>query len=377
MSVRWVESFDNQGPTQLAQFGKWYSINFFATGGANAQMQLQPGRFGGNAEQFGCQTTGPNSAAASSAIIDTRGTISTLFFGFAFQDQATAGASDSRVLQIFDSTFTGLIDLRINASHFPFITRVGTTLCTSNQQTPIGTWVWLEIGVFFSSTAGWVELRQDNVIQASYYGTGTSRATANGNTQASPAQPSMRYMQLGSTVSQGNFLGSVQGPNFWMDDLIFCDNAGFVNNDFISDSRVIGLLPNAVGTYSQMTRVGGTASGNFTAVNENPINGDTSYVASNVPTTQDTYRYPTLPASASNILAVVAEPCCRRDDAGARTLTSHVRSGASESDFLGPTIVLPVQYSTPQQVMENNPTTSAQWLVSEVNAVEVGPVIKT
>src|SRR5207253_5492268 len=101
----------------------------------------------------------------------------------------------------------------------------------------------------------------NGALVASYYGTGTSRATANGNTRNSGIS-GVRFVRYGSSAANISF-------NRSYDDIVINNALGTVNNDFLGDVRVIGLLPTAVGTNSQLARTGGTSAGNYTAVNEN------------------------------------------------------------------------------------------------------------
>jgi hypothetical protein len=158
----------------------------------------------------------------------------------------------------------------------------------------------------------------------------------------------------------------------WFDDMVVADNSGSVNNDFIGNVRVIGLLPNGNGANSGFTRVGGTASGNYTAVDENPIDGDTSYVASPTVGTVDTYAYSDLPSSASQVLAVCAYPIVRKDDSGSRSIIGHVRSNGTEADIPGSTLALGANYGTARGIMTTNPTSGTPWSVTDVNNAEFG-----
>ena len=368
MSVLFTEGFDNMGASDGATYGKWFSaITTNGTNAATSSRSIITGRFGSGSA---LQMSGYGGVASSSSQVQNTYQLAadkqTLFLGFGFLTNGSA--SGVALFSLLDNAQTAQLDIRFDGTLHPYVTRNGTTLCTSSAQLTNNQWSFIELGAFISATTGWVELRVNSTLVASYYGTGTSRATANGNTQNS-AVASVRY------AVQGFNIGSGLSCTFQYDDVVINDNSGTVNNDFLGDVRVIGLLPNAGGTYSQLARTGGTASGNFTAVDENPIDGDTSYVATAAVGALDTYKYPSLPVSASQVLAVSSTLVAKRDDAGTRSVTTHFKSGASEADAPGASIALGVSYHITPQIMETNPVTGLAWTVDAVNAVEAGPKV--
>jgi hypothetical protein len=151
-----------------------------------------------------------------------------------------------------------------------------------------------------------------------------------------------------------------------------CSSAGSVNNNFLGDVRVYTLYPSGVGTTSGLARTGGSVAGNYTAVNENPPDGDTSYNSTNVVGTYDTYQYDDLPVNVTSVLAVASSYDYRRDDAGFRQMTTRVRSGGTEADFPNP-VTIGSGYAIVQQIAETNPVSAGAWTLATVNAAELGP----
>ena len=85
--------------------------------------------------------------------------------------------------------------------------------------------------------------------------------------------------------------------------------------------------------------------------------------------------FTSLPSTASNILAVVAEPVARRDDAGVRAISSVIHTAGVDVNFPGANFALISQYVTRLQVMETSPASGLAWLVSDVNNIQAGPII--
>lgn len=366
MTLLFCEGFDNMGASDGATYGKWTSAS---DGGSNntGSRSLQTGRFGSGSALRNHAQLSFNGSAFSTQLFPLGVDTQTVFVGFAFRDSGST-VNGFAIMQMYDNTQTSQLALNyFITGNTLSVSRGATTLfTTSTLLSPTNTWYWVELGAFISPTAGWAELKVNGTLVGSYYGTGTSRGTANGNTRNTSVS-SARFVWTGS--SNGTNGTTVQND---YDDLVANDNNGSMNNDFMGNVRVIGLLPNNNGSNSGWTRVGGTASGNYTAVNENPVNGDSSYVTAGITTTEDTYLYPTLPSTTASVLAVVAEPISRIDDTGTKTIGARVKSQGTEAT--GPTANLSsATYGTPLLVMETNPVSSAAWVVSDVNVVEVGP----
>ncbi|MGH2512941.1 MAG: hypothetical protein ACRDGQ_09660, partial [Candidatus Limnocylindrales bacterium] len=129
-------------------------------------------------------------------------------------------------------------------------------------------------------------------------------------------------------MNEGSDAGVV---NF--DDLYIADTLGAINNGFLGDVRIVALLPNGAGNYTEWDGLTGAAT-HWQAVSENPPNDDTSYVSDTlaIPGHRDTYTLADLPAAiAGTVPAVQAIAYARKDDAGVRTIATMVRSAAADA----------------------------------------------
>jgi hypothetical protein len=210
-----------------------------------------------------------------------------------------------------------------------------------------GAYFYLEVKAKIDPTVGTVELRINGVSVLSLSGVNT-RSTANS------------YVNQLYVVSQGS--GS------FLDDLYVCDISGTKNNDFLGDSRVDPLLPNADGTYSQFTPSTGTS--HFALVDETTPN-TTDYNDGLTVGNRDSYQFTNLASLASQIIyGVQANAAVLKDDAGAKSICTFVRSGTTDSDAA--TAVLGTSQTYVSQIFETNPSGGVAWTEASVNAAEFG-----
>lgn len=361
MTLLWVDGFDLLGSADITT--KWNGglVQTGTNGGSTSISNVAANTPYGAGQSLISGWINFNTGSGSYIYTNIGFTRSTLICGFAY-NVGTFGNDNPPILGFMDSTSTQCT-LNINStSNFLQVKRGATVLATGTTVIHINQWNYFEIQVTFATGAtGSVAVHVNGVsdISASSVQTAsTSNASANG----------VAIGQLAARFSIGT-------TNAIYDDLYVCDTSGGVNNTFLGPIRVIGLLPSGAGTNTNLTKGGSSpAATNWQSVNNLPEDNDITYVSSSVTTTYDTYAITDAPSSVSAILAVVASPVARRDDAGLRSLSTRVRSGGTEAD--SPTsIALTPTYLVQEMVMENNPVTSAPWVVTDFNAAEIGPKV--
>jgi hypothetical protein len=333
MSLRWCESFRNQSLATFSQRCTTYSL--YSTG---VEVSQTNGRFdacldwGTGVLQF----FELNFAAQDTWIV-----------GFAFRLAAgSTGAGDLVSLKNSTDALTHAT-LRITAMNQLVVTRNGTTLSASSAQLQVGQWYYIEFKATIAD-AGSYEVRINGITAIS-----GSADTRNGGTSA--------------TADVIRFSNTASLSNGRITDIYICDGAGTANNTFLGDVRVVSLLPNASGTYSQWTP---SAGSNYQCVDDATPNGDTDYVSSATPGQIDTYNFQDL-SLLGTIFGVLVTAHAAKDDAGTRQVAIHYKSGASEGD--GATVSLPTSYTGQvNAVLESDPATSSAWSLSGLNAAEFG-----
>ncbi len=227
------------------------------------------------------------------------------------------------------------------------------------------TYHFFEIGfVIAGGTSGSVTIRRNQTTVLTLTGINT-QATGNA---------SWNQIAFGG----GGNLNQSSGVDFRYDDFYVCNSLGSVNNNFLGDIGVRAALPNAVGTNGGFAQTGGSGGGHYTAVNEKPNDGDSSYVSSSTIDTIDTYTYPALAGNVANIFGVLAKPVARKDDAGNRHISTRYRaSGGSELDFTATDMTLTTTYTQGMQIQELNPVTGLAWTASDISTGEFGPHVSS
>lgn len=286
-------------------------------------------------------------------------TVATVVVGMAVR-LLSSSVTNSRIFYLSESG-TEQMSLRMDTSGHLIVSRNGTTLATeTNLVMAVNTWYYLELKVVFGSgTSGSYAVRRNG-------------AAVTGISDASSVNTIATANAWADTIALNNLSGN-QALDY--DDLYLCTTGAGSVNDFQGQVRVATVLPSGAGTNTNFTKVG-SASTNWQSVNENPPDGDTTYVQSSVVNTVDTYLYQTLSTTVSSVLGVVSRPVVRKDDSGTRTMVAHVRSGGSEADSSG-SFAPTVAYTPSDIVMETNPVTSSAWTIAGINAAEFGFKVAT
>ena len=159
-------------------------------------------------------------------------------------------------------------------------------------------------------------------------------------------------------------------PNIIIDDVYVCDATGAVHNDFLGDNAVLVLLPTADGRIDQWNFTG--AANAYQCVNENPPDGDTSYVYEITVNDVEVFAMADLPATVSSVTAVQNILCARKDaPGGSRTIASAIGDGASE--VISANNIRPGDdYVFFTEPYDQDPVSAAAWTPAKVNSMQAG-----
>jgi hypothetical protein len=112
---------------------------------------------------------------------------------------------------------------------------------------------------------------------------------------------------------------------------------------------------------------------NWYEVTSQPPQGAASYVYDSVVGHEDLYTYPALSAAPTSIYAVAVKASVAKSDAGAKTLSVRLKSGATDSAGTGGTAIAPgTSYAWSISLFETNPNGSVAWTLSALNAAQAG-----
>jgi hypothetical protein len=212
---------------------------------------------------------------------------------------------------------------------------------------------YIEVRVKFSATIGEVEVRVN--------GNPTPLISITGqNTGGTSATDLYLYSKASGT----------RDHSAWY--LIDPDTGSAPTNTFLGHIRFATLNPSANGNSSQWVGSDGNSTDNYLLVDDGSADdGDTTYVESATLNNKDTYAFGDMPVASSLIYAVCPVLHARKTDAGTRAIKPVTRRAGTDYDaavdhYLGTT------YTSYKQALIVDPSTSAAWTDSGVNAAEFG-----
>lgn len=152
------------------------------------------------------------------------------------------------------------------------------------------------------------------------------------------------------------------------DDLYICDSTGVRFNDFCGDVVIHAVLPAGDAGPNQWTGFGGGLN-NFSAVQDVPPDGDTSYIFSNTLGHVDMFDVDPLPPNIIDVLAVSVHARAKKDAAGASKLKLLSRwNGMTQAS---PELSMTTQYSNKDWMFELAPD-GGPWNRVKANEMKIG-----
>lgn len=229
------------------------------------------------------------------------------------------------------------------------------TVIGSSITFAVNTWYLFEVYFKLHSTTGACTVRIDGVDLFTFTG------NTNPSSRNNPQYLCVKSLQISTGTTTVQF-----------DDFGVNDTAGGMNNAWLGNGAIIALFPNDNGTFSQLTGNDGNSTNNYQLVNENPNDGDTTYVYGTLPNLKDSYQLDNVTLTASQDVVVV-QPFVvakRVDPSTPSAYASGVIVGTTE-DY-SPDQLLSMNYTLLKgKIYETNPDTSAAWDESSVNSLEV------
>jgi hypothetical protein len=111
---------------------------------------------------------------------------------------------------------------------------------------------------------------------------------------------------------------------------------------------------------------------NWYEVASQPPQGAASYVYDSVVGHEDLYAVPNLSVPATTVYAVAVKANVAKSDAGAKTVSVRLKSGATDSAGSGGSLAPGTSYAWLTSLYPTDPATSAAWTLTAVNAAQIG-----
>jgi hypothetical protein len=176
----------------------------------------------------------------------------------------------------------------IRADRYIEVYRGGSSPVIATSAGPIGTggeWVYIEVKGRANDATGFVEVKVNGVVVASYTGDTVATTTAGAN----------------NGITALTFHG---GAAFPLDDVYVCNSLGAAPfNNYLGEIQVETLVPNGNGSYSSWNGSDGNATDNYLLIDEYPAN-EADYTWATELGVPDIHQYTNPNPALGEILAV-------------------------------------------------------------------------
>ncbi len=253
-----------------------------------------------------------------------------------------------------------ICDVYLDGATGEYVLRKGDATELFRAALATDTWHYFEVGVTVNGATSSIELKLNG---ASVYSNGSVDLAVGSNVGVRDVM----FLDVGTPHTT---------PSAGIDDVYLCDGSGTEHNDFLGPVRVHALSPNADATVAWAPDSG---VDNYARVDDmwGGHDGDSSYVASNTVGEKDLYDLEDLAAEYQNPVAVQAYWAARHDDtSGGAGMAPVLKSGVTETE--GAEVALAAGYLTYVEPLHaTNPDTGAAWTPAEINALQVGAIVKS
>ncbi len=235
----------------------------------------------------------------------------------------------------------------------------GLVLLTIPPVITSGVFAYVELSATLSGTTN-MNLAVQVWVNGVSQGTGSSLLGRNMNTLTSNSA-TFNQLFLSSPAASS---GICYAADFYLNN-----GTGPTNTGVFGPVQIDAYpLPN--GDISvQWTPLGGTGT-NFSEINENPADGDSSYVFSTTPGNVDSYAWQDVVTFTGTVKSVQLTYFARSTDEGTKTFQGNIGAGGLEQQTV--TYGLPGNYRYFHQAFDLDPATGLPWTVAGFNAKQFG-----
>jgi hypothetical protein len=342
MALVFMDGLDNYTTDADLTAGGWYSTNPGST-----TPSTTSGRWG---------TGGVRLVYEDSIRRTISMTGSTIICQFAFKHDDILAATNERILRMWNGGITGIcLTLDFTAAG---VIRAGDTngaVVGSSSAGVIrsGVWQFLEVKAVISNTGSiTVKIDGQQVINATSVDTQPGVAT-----------------DVDAIFFAGASENASDGVTF--DDIVIMDGSGTKLNDFIGDSRISPLLPNADTATADWALSAGLNG--YDLINDTMPgghDGDGTYIYSNTVSEKSLFDLENLSTNPETIHAVSVNVAAKKSDSGTRTMRAYLDSNGTTDN--GSAWSIATSYEIWRYYWDTDPNTSLAWLIAGINALKVG-----
>lgn len=229
--------------------------------------------------------------------------------------------------------------------------RGATVLASGTTELAFDTWYYIELKATIHASTGAYEIRINE----------SSEFSGSGANTAESGSANADVFNLRDSFAQ------------YFDDWYICDSSGSVNNDFLGDCQVEGILPNGAGDKTQWAAQ--PATNNYQRVDDAQNAYSTAdYVYDDTAGQGDLYEFENPGAITGTIKGVALFNFAALDAAGSRTVRNIFKTdgGGTEYDLTGNFVVAGTDPAGFVMVEEENPDTSLPWTDSDLEDGQFG-----
>jgi hypothetical protein len=357
--ARFVESFDSYSGLGVGVGirSRWFD----AASGDTSRQQLTAGRFGtGQAFNHGTGS-GATVHQLECLLADESGSYFTgesfsLHVAMAVSTGLLTTSGNEKGIVLTNSSGLGQIGLQWDAGRWSVVrwgAGVGgppaAVLATTPLEYTDTDWRSFQLRGQIDSSAGWFELRIDDVLVLS--GTGVNTGTG--------------------TIDRVSLFAGNNGNNVALygliyDDIVIEDD----NSAFLPPLRIDGLPP--VSDGGTLNLVPSTGTSHYAVVDESAVT-TADYLSGSAVGELDLLGVANMTVAPSRILGLNLVGYAAKTDVTARAWNLGLKSGGTTSN--GPDLGLTTSVGYFHRMLETDPATAAEWLKSGVDAVELQPRI--
>jgi hypothetical protein len=273
-----------------------------------------------------------------------------------------AFGNNGTIVQLFDSAGAVQCSLNINQVTKALVvcrgSHNGTVLGTGVNSVPLNQWCCIEWYIKIDDgVAGESTVKLDGTTEITILAADTK---ATGNAGAN-------LCSFGGATDGATYLSFVTG---YYDDLAINDTAGAVNNSWIGRGGIYGIMPEAVGNYSDLIASAGNA---WACIDEVPPS-DADYVYESTVDKKSTYNLTVLTPTTGVIACINVIMRAKLDAVGTGNIARLIRSNGVDSQ--GADVGLDTSPKTIQDIIEIDPSGGGAWTIARVNALEAGAVVR-